>query len=240
MNVLTPEKDPMGAAILEYAQRGNTKKQLKVLSSMFEDDVMDVAHLFRDRSLMPAIEQEALLLAHGRTLDVGAGAGCHALELQRMGLDVTAIDISPFSCQAMKMRGINKVECINLFDQRLAGKYHTILLLMNGTGIAGKLCHLPRLLIRLKELMEEGGQILVDSSDLRYVYEDEDGNMDWDPADGYYGEVDYQMVYDGVKGESFDWLYVDFPLLKTIAGQNGLKAELISEGTHYDYLARLT
>ena len=280
-NILSPEKDPMGAAILDYQQTGKAGK-LRVLSSMFEEDEMPVKHLFRTYAEMPILEQKALDLARGNVLDVGAGAGCHALALQERVAtqkssdadsttnsisSVKAIDISPLSCESMRQRGIKDVECINLFDEHLSNEtchqgdsqpgsgFDTILLLMNGTGIAGKIANLPALFLRLKALLAPNGQVLVDSSDLKYIYENEDGSFDINLAGAYYGEVDYQMVYDGckkkgdngkpqkaisVKGEPFDWLYVDFPLLKSIAESCGLHCELIAEGEHYDYLARIT
>jgi len=265
--ILSPDKDPMGAAILDYQTSGKAGK-LRVLSSMFEEDEMPVKHLFRKFEEMPKLEQKALDLAKGRVLDVGAGAGCHALALQnrissqnekakekpQSISSVKAIDISPLSCEAMRLRGVKDVECINLFDEHLAQGFDTILLLMNGTGIAGKIANLPTLFNRLKALLNKDGQILIDSSDLKYIYENEDGSFDIDLNAPYYGEVDYQMVYDGikkkdengklqkamaVKGEPFDWLYVDFPLLKSIAESCGLHCELIEEGEHYDYLALL-
>ena len=200
-----------------------------MLSSMFEEDEMPVAHLFRSFGQMPRLEQKALEMAHGRVLDIGAGAGCHALALQERDIEVKAIDISPLSCEVMSERGIKDVECVNLFDPQLQGRYDTLLLLMNGTGIAGKLERLPSLLNRLKELLADGGQILVDSSDLRYIYLNAP----------YYGEVDYQMLYKNVKGEPFDWLYTDPALLASISKQCGLQCEIVAEGEHYDYLARL-
>ena len=266
--ILPKEKDPMGAAILDYQISGKAGK-LRVLSSMFEEDEMPVKHLFRTYKDMPKLEQKALDLAKGRVLDVGAGAGCHALALQtHISLQneeakektqrissVKAIDISPLSCEAMKLRGIKDVECINLFDEHLERGFDTILLLMNGTGIAGKIANLPTLFNRLKSLLHEDGQILIDSSDIKYIYENEDGSFDIDLSAPYYGEVDYQMVYDSIKkkaesektqknisikGEPFDWLYVDFPLLKSIAESCGLHCELMAEGEHYDYLAILS
>lgn len=158
----------------------------------------------------------------------------------------------------MLQRGVKDVECINLFDPHLGSKsgmgsglqneggsqsesgFDTILLLMNGTGIAGKIENLPALFNRLKALLNKGGQILIDSSDIKYIYENEDGSFDINLNAAYYGEVDYQMVYKDVKGDSFDWLYVDFPLLKSIAESCGLHGELIAEGEHYDYLARFS
>ena len=238
-SVLSKDKDPMGAAILDYQTTGKSDT-LRILSSMFEEDEMPVSHLFRTPRNMPMLERKALELSRGKILDVGAGAGCHALALQKQNKDVTAIDISPLSCEAMLKRGINKVQYINLFDCEFKESFDTILLLMNGTGIAGKICNLPKLFKRLQELITPDGQILIDSSDLKYIYENEDGSFDIDLNGSYYGEVDYQMIYKNIEGEPFDWLYVDFPLLSTIAESNGLHAELIAEGEHYDYLARLT
>lgn len=257
--ILSADKDPMGAAILDFQQYGKAAR-LRVLSSMFEEDEMPVTHLFRSVPEMPVLEQKALQLAKGRVLDIGAGSGCHTLALQEKGFTVKAIDISPLSCEAMKLRGVKDAECINLFDPHLSsgnhseenqenhsgenqeqfeGGFDTILLLMNGTGIAGKIEHLPALFQRLKALLNPGGQILIDSSDLKYIYENEDGSFDINLNGAYYGEVDYQMIYKDVKGDCFDWLYVDFPLLKSIAETCGLHGELVAEGEHYDYLARI-
>ena len=240
----------MGAAILDFQKKGKASK-LRVLSSMFEEDEMPVRHLFRRYEEMPKLEQKALNLAKGNVLDVGAGAGCHALTLQeRMEQEkltssprnitgVKAIDISPLSVEAMKLQGIKDVECINLFNPNLTNGFDTILLLMNGTGIAGKIANLPSLFQRLKALLNLDGQIIIDSSDLKYIYENEDGSFDINLNGAYYGEVDYQMVYEDIQGEPFDWLYVDFSLLKSIAESCGLHVELVAEGEHYDYLARL-
>lgn len=237
IKILSKDKDPMGAAILDFQTKGKAGK-LSILSSMFEEDEMPVKHLFRNLEEMPILEQKALSLAKGKVLDVGAGAGCHALALQAQSIAVKAIDISPLSCEAMELRGVMDAECINLFDEHLETGFDTILLLMNGTGIAGKIENLPALFNRLKALLNKDGQILIDSSDIKYIYENEDGSFDINLNAAYYGEVDYQMVYKDVKGDSFDWLYVDFPLLKSIAESCGLHGELIAEGEHYDYLAR--
>lgn len=231
--------DPMGAAIRDYHLRGKAAR-LRVMSSMFDEDEMPVDHLFRTFDNMPHLEQKALNMAYGKVLDIGAGARCHALALQERGMDVKAIDISPLSCKVMKERGIKDVECVNLFCKQLQGKYDTLLLLMNGTGIAGKLSQLPALLNRLKELLSEEGQILIDSSDLKYIYENEDGSMDIDLNAPYYGEVDYQMQYRDIKGEPFDWLYTDPMLLASVSKQCRLQCQIMEQGEHYDYLAKLT
>ena len=68
---------------------------------------------------------------------------------------------------------------------------------------------------------------------------DKDGNFDPNEFNHYYGEVDYRMVYGRIRSEHFDWLYVDFERLKHCAEAHGYRAELICEGEHYDYLARI-
>ena len=236
--LLTEGKDPMGQAIRDYFETGHAGR-LRVFSPQFDEDELPVAALFRTEERMPKLERTALDLCRGRVLDVGAGAGCHSLTLQRRGLDVTAIDISPLSVEVMRQRGVESV-AVDLFDKTFAGCYDTVLMLMNGSGIIGRLERMPLFFHRMKQLLAAGGQVLMDSSDLRYVFENEDGSWDIDLNAGYYGELEYQMQYQKVKGEPFDWLYVDFDTLAFHAQANGFRAELVAEGGHYDYLAVLS
>ena len=237
-NLLTPNKDPMGYAIADYFSKGKAGR-LRVFSSQFEEDEIPVDQLFRTFDEMPVLEQKALELAQGKILDCGAGSGCHALALQDMGKEVEAIDISPRSVEVMQKRGIQHAYCVNLFDDNFLHRYDTILMLMNGSGIIGKLENMGAFFSKMKQLLNPGGCIYMDSSDLRYLFEDEDGSFLVDLAGGYYGEIDFQMQYKQVKGEPFDWLYVDFQTLSYYAQENGFKAELVQEGEHYDYLACL-
>lgn len=236
--LLPPNKDPMGAAIADYFAEGHAGR-LRVFSSQFDEDEIPVEQLFRTFDEMPPLEQKALELAQGKILDCGAGSGCHALALQEMGKDVEAIDISPLSVDVMQKRGVKQAFQINLFDDNYLQKFDTILMLMNGSGIIGKLENMNAFFTKMKQLLNPGGCIYMDSSDLRYLFEDEDGSFLVDLAAGYYGEIDFRMQYKQVKGEPFDWLYVDFQTLSYYAAENGFKAELIEEGEHYDYLACL-
>ena len=227
----------MGVAIYDYHKTGEADT-LIVHSSMFEDDEIPVADLFRQIGQMSELEQMAMHLASGKILDVGAGAGCHSLVLKQLGKDVLAVDISPLSVQTMKERGVDARE-INFYDESFTEKFDTVLMLMNGTGIIGTLDNIGNYFARLKQILNPGGKVLIDSSDLRYLFEEEDGSLMIDLADDYYGQLDYQMEYKEILGEPFDWLYLDFQTLAYYAEENGFRAELISEGEHYDYLAAL-
>ena len=236
--LLSPHKDPMGAAIADYFTKGRAAK-LRVFSSQFDEDEIPAEQLFRTFDEMPVLEQEALRRATGKILDCGAGSGCHALALQDMGKQVEAIDISPLSVETMQKRGVRQAYCVNLFDEHYLQKFDTILMLMNGSGIIGKLENMSTFFAKMKQLLNPGGCIYMDSSDLRYLFEDEDGSFLIDLAGGYYGEIDFRMQYKQVKGDTFDWLYIDFQTLSYYASENDFRAELVKEGEHYDYLACL-
>ena len=236
--VLFPGADPMGRAIYEYHKFGKAE-DVVVHSSMFDDDVIPIETLFRGLVEMPAIERVALEAAYGDILDVGAGSGCHSLALKGLGKKSVAVDISPLSVQVMKERGVD-ARLVNFYDQSFDETFDTVLMLMNGTGIIGNLDNIGNFFTRLKQILKPGGCLLIDSSDLRYLFEEEDGSLMIDLADDYYGQVDFQMQYKDDIGEPFDWLYLDFNTLAYYAEENGFKAEVIAEGEYYDYLAKLT
>ena len=237
--VMDKRNDPMGAAIRDFYETGKAAR-LRVFATGFDEDELPVATLFREEEGMPLLEKQALSLCKGHVLDVGAGAGCHSLALQAKGMQVTAIDISPNSVEVMRQRGVKVALESDLYDECFMGQYDTVLMLMNGSGIIGQLEGMSKFFHRMKQLLAPEGFILMDSSDLRYIFENEDGSLDIDLNDGYYGEMNYRMQYKGIKGEPFDWLYVDFCTLSYYAEQNGFVAELVAEGEHYDYLVRLT
>lgn len=238
-SLLPPDKDPMGAAIADYFANGKATK-LRVFSSMFDEDEIPVKQLFRSFEEMPKLEQEALRISTGKILDVGAGSGCHSLALQEMGKEVKAIDISPLSVETMQKRGVKDARQQNFFSEQFNETFDTILMLMNGAGIVGKIDNLAFFFQTVKRLLNPGGCLLMDSSDLRYLFEDEEGNLDIDLEDDYYGEVDFCMKYKNVKGDSFDWLYIDYQTLCLHAAQNGFNVEKIGEGDHYEYLAKIS
>ena len=232
-------KDLFGKAILDY-QTNNSPEDLITETSISDEDEMSVAYLFRSYAEMPLIEQKALQLSKGRVLDVGCGAGSHSLTLQNdRNLEVTSIDISPNAIQTCTLRGLKnaKVQDIMALENE---KYDTILLLMNGTGIFGTLKQTANFLQKLKSLLNPNGQILIDSSDILYMFDDDEDGGKWIPGDGYYGELTFTLRYKKQKEEEFPWLYLDYNTLQNAAFANGLHCEMILEGEHYDYLAKLS
>lgn len=232
--VLYKNKDPMGQAIADFHSNGKSKK-LWVYSDITEKDEIPVSYLFRNFKEMPKIEQQALKICRGGILDIGAAAGSHSLWLKDNGFNVLSIDISQLAAQTMIERGVDNVQNIDFYKIKAEQRYDTLLFLMNGAGIAGTLNNLPKLLGKCNELLNDNGQILIDSSDINYMFDDEDEK----PTGKYYGEVEYTMSYGDCKSDPFSWLFVSFDMLNIITQSCGFKCELVCEGDNSDYLARL-
>ncbi len=232
-------KDLFGKAILDF-QTNNSPEDLITETSISEADEMSVAYLFRSYNEMPKLEQKALQLAKGRVLDVGCGAGSHSLILQNdRSLEVISIDISPNAIEASNLRGLKNAKVQNILTLENE-KFDTILLLMNGTGIFGTLKETSKYLQKLKSLLNPNGQILIDSSDIIYMFDDDEDGGKWVPGNGYYGELTFTISYKNETEATFPWLYLDCNTLQNAALANDLQCELVLEGDHFDYLAKLT
>lgn len=231
--------DIFGMAISNFYHHGDAT-DIIVHSPDFDDDIIPVHYLFRTYREMPILERKALDHCTGRVLDVGSGAGSHALHLQEeKNLEVTAIDISPGAIEISKLRGLKDVRNLNYFDLK-DEKYDTILFLMNGTGIIEKLNNLDHFFQHSKTLLSPGGKILIDSSDLRYLFdEDKDGGIWIEPGSSYYGEMEFSLSYKKEVSSPFNWLYLDFNLLKMAAAKMNFSCKLLQKGEHYDFLAEL-
>jgi len=224
--------DVLGQAVYDYFSQQSPSK-LWINNKYGPKEEMPVSTYFREEDDMPDLEWMALEQCRGKVLDIGAGAGSHALYLQQQGIDVTAIDLSPLCVNVMQERGVKKAFEADVFNYD-ENKYDTLLLLMNGIGLAGTIEGLKRLLIHLKKLLSTGGQLLFDSSDIAYLYED---NL---PKQGYYGEIEYQYAYKKLKTEWFKWLYVDEHTLQQIAAECGYLMDVLIDDEYGQYLSRLT
>ena len=230
-------KDLFGNALLDY-QNGYYTEDIITSTSISDDDALPLPYLFRSFKDMPKLEQKALNLCKGNVLDVGCGAGSHSLYLQEKKIQVKAIDISKGGIKVAKQRGVLHADVLNVLDE--TETFDTLLLLMNGTGIFQELLQVSKYLAHLKKLLKPNGQVLIDSSDIKYMFEDEDGGFWQDTNAGYYGELDYFLSYKGEKETPMKWLYLDFKTLKLASETVGFKCDLVLEGEHFDYLARLT
>ena len=235
--MIKKEQDPIGQAIYHYFHY-NDNTPIKVNTNITEGEELPVSHLFRKYPKMPFLEKEALRLVKGKVLDVGAGSGAHSLYLQNNGFDITSIDVSELSCEIMKEQGLKNVMCDDIWTFEAYG-YDTIIFMMNGIGLVKNLEGLKVFLEYIKSFLSSDGQILLDSSDIKYMFYDDDG-LWLDTNLAYYGELEYQLTYKHYNSITFPWLFVDFGRLRNIAFNSGWTTELIYQDDHFHYLARLT
>lgn len=224
--------DVLGEALQEFYYT-HPKAKLWIHNKYGEKEDMPVRTYFREEQEMPALELTAIAACSGTVLDVGAGAGSHALLLQQKGFDVTAMDISPKAVELMKQRGVKHTICSDIFNYTNK-QFDTVVLLMNGIGLTGNIEHLHTFLQHAKKLLKTGGQLLFDSSDIAYLYE---GKL---PTGKYYGEIEYEYRYKGLRSGWFSWLYVDKTTLTAIAAKEGWNTEVLFEDEFGQYLVRMT
>ncbi|WP_299364607.1 bifunctional 2-polyprenyl-6-hydroxyphenol methylase/3-demethylubiquinol 3-O-methyltransferase UbiG [Winogradskyella sp.] len=238
-------KDIFGKALLDY-QNGNYSEDIITWTNISNEDILPLPYLFRSYSEMPKLEQNALNLCKGTILDVGCGAGNHSLWLQNKGFKVKAIDSSNGATEVARERGVLHIELKSLLEE--TASFDTILLLMNGTGIFQELSQVPKYLNHLKALLTPNGQVLIDSSDIAYMYFSEDDieteieieKLTQLSHGNYYGELNYYLSYKGEEEAPMTWLYLDFETLNAACQAVGLQCKKVTNGEHYDYLARIT
>ncbi len=230
---------PHGLALLDFFQ-GKTSAAVVVHDQDGETEVVPARVFFRERGEFSALEEAALDLCRGRVLDVGAGAGCHSLVLQERRLSVCAIDVAPEAVEVMRERGVRDVRCADVFGFQ-AEAFDTLLMLMNGIGVVGSLAGLQRFLRYVKRLVKPEGRILLDSYDPGSdASEGGIGGTGGRGAGRYIGEMRFQLEYEGRRGPTVEWLFVDFETLADRAAREGWFAEIIWQEEEGHYLARLT
>lgn len=225
-------KDIYGAFLQDYLAKERSNIVL-LHNNYAEAEEMQAEIFFRKEFELSDLELFALRLCKDKVLDVGAGAGAISLALQRRGIDVTALEISEGATYVMQKRGVKKIIHKDIFEFK-DQKFDTMLLLMNGIGFCQYLNEVERFLNHAKQLLNPGGQIIFDSSDVAYLYQSEKYE-----DDGYYGEIDYQYEYKGEKGDWFTWLYIDRKLMNDIAESCGYIMEVVFDDGQDQYLAKL-
>jgi SAM-dependent methyltransferase len=232
--------DPFGQALLAYFE-GDTDAELIIRRDDGKESPLPVSVFFRQPGQFSSIDLAAIAHCDGHVLDAGAGTGLHSLILQDRGLQVTAIDVSSEAVDIMSKRGVKDVRCADVFDFQNGG-FDTLLMMGHGVGMVQTIAGLHRFLDRARALLTDNSQILLDSLDVR---------SSTDPADlayhqanagagRYVGEVRMQFEYQEHVGEYCGWLHVDAETLEQHAGAAGWRCEILHQGEHGDYLARLT
>jgi len=231
---------PLGRALLDF-HHGATSARIMVHTDIWVDEPTPVEEFYRpDDQPLPELERTALGLCRGRTLDLGAGAGRHALELQHRGFEVTAIDVAPEAVEVMRERGVTDARCGD-FAAVKGERFDTIVLLMHGIGLVGTLEGLTSFFDGAQNHLDSDGRIIFDSADLGIVMPEqfEEGLAEWRSGGLYPGEVEYRLSYEKLEGEPYPWLFVDPVTLADHAQVAGLRSEVVARGARGSFLARV-
>jgi SAM-dependent methyltransferase len=217
---------------------GTKKTPLTIERDDGHTEDLDVNVFFRE--VWPS-DRRAIDLCRGKVLDIGAGAGVHSLAHQVMGLEVHAIDILPEAVEVMRGRGVEHVTRQDVMEIQ-SGDYDTLLLLGRGIGFVGDLSGLDRFLRHARNLVADGGQLLLDSCDVTkdqrtFHAAYQKANLE---AGRYPGQVRFRFRYGDLVGEYLTWLHVDYGTLSEYAKAAGWKPGLIVQESDGNYLVRLT
>jgi 2-polyprenyl-3-methyl-5-hydroxy-6-metoxy-1,4-benzoquinol methylase len=232
--------EPFGEALEDFY---NGKKNAEI--TLIRDDGLEfnvpIEHFFRSPKDFSNLEKEAIQLCKGKVLDMGAGVGPHSLELQRLGLEVYAIDISSQACEIMKKRGVKNVQCTDFYNLTM-DSFDTILLLGSSIGFVENLKGLKKFLSYCKSRLNPEGIIILDSNDIRSTQEPVYLNyVERNRKLGrYFGEGSFQMRYKKTLGDKFQNIQIDPNTLKEITQELGLFFKILCKEDDGTYLAKIS
>lgn len=165
MPVSTDDPDPLGRAMLDYA-RDEYDDDCVYRDGDEVRDAAIAAFYFLPESEWSDRERADLDSLSGPVLDLGCGAGRHALTLQERGVDVLATDVSPHAVQAASERGVTHAVQMDMFDLRLpADHFRSVLALGTQVTVAGSLARLRAFFPELARVTTDDARVLLDGYD---------------------------------------------------------------------------
>ena len=238
MNVSAME--PFGKALLAF-QNGDSGAEFLLRRDDGHEATIPAWLFFRNEAQFSDLEKSALELCKGSVLDIGCGAGSHSLVLQARGFPLTALDINPDAATIARQRGVKDVRCGDILSFS-GGPFDTLLLLGHGIGMVETIAGLQRFLKAAHGLLKERGQIVLDSLDVRVT--DNELHLAYHEknrrAGKYIGEIRTMFEFRESKGLYCGWLQVDADILTEHAEQAGWRCQVVLQGEHGNYLARVT
>lgn len=152
-----------------------------IVSQIFDEIVNWVSRLDKELPLLEEILKDS---SSKKILDVGCSTGAHSIALGRKGYDVTGIDYSNYSIkkarenlsEAYLPEGVSVKfyqDDFSVFSELAISDFDAILVLGNTLSLAESASTVLKVLLNMKELLEDDGVIIVQvlnfgSSDSNY------------------------------------------------------------------------
>jgi SAM-dependent methyltransferase len=130
------------------------------------------------------------------------------------------------------------LQLLQLVADRGGALFDVVLLLSDTIGFVGTVDGARDLLRKLHAWVAPGGQVLLDCSDIELeIATNPLAHADFvtqQPTDVYVGQSLMHFEYRGVRGASFNWLYLSVEKLRAIAAECGWRCFLLQrEGSEY-------
>jgi SAM-dependent methyltransferase len=197
----------------------------------------DGAYYFRSFDEWPEYEQQAIQESKGRVLDVGLGAGRHALWLQERGHEVVGIDVSPLALEVSRLRGVRDCRLMDVRELAFPdASFDTVLMLGANLGIMGDVDEIRRTLIELRRVTAEDGIIIGHSRNP--LNTDEPAHLAYHEMNRRRGKppglVRIRIGFQGRFGEWFHLLWMSQEELAEIIEPTGWDiSKVYSSGSEY-------
>lgn len=230
------EGDLWGRFYRDYYEKGTGTYFLRR-----DDGGLDVDAGNYFRTELSELESQALQQVKGHVLNVGCGVGASILWLQKRGIRVTGIDISPGAVEIARKRGAQDARVLSLWDlPRIGEKFDTVIFIGNNTGLAGNLEKTGEMLEMLRGITTDGAVLICHSLDPTAT--DEPSHLayhEWNKERGrYVGQVTIRAEYDGLTEPWFDIVLFEPDVLKSLCKEHGwAPREIMGDGGRYFLIA---
>lgn len=231
--------DAFGKLLLDL-YRGQTRHEIVERDDGYFDAIPADRYLGGYRT-WPARERQAMRAVRGRVLDIGCGAGRHALYLQKKGFRVTGIDVSPLAINVCRLRGLRDARVLSITDiGKLHGeKFGSVLMMCNNFGLFGDRTRAKSLLKRLAVMTTLDARII---TQIRDPYTTKNpihrAYHRWNLARGrMVGQLRLRIHYERLVGPWFDYLFVSERELRDILSGTAWKLQKVIDRGRDQYIA---
>lgn len=234
-------QDAYGQQLLAQLEKQEATFEIIERDDNFIDAGSDAGRYFSEYKDWSPLEQQAITFASGRVLDIGCGAGRHALYLQEKGFDATGIDNSPGAIKVCKQRGLKKaiVRSIAAADKFKSDSFETILMMGNNFGLFGSAENAKSTLKKLFRITSSDGLIV--AANLNPYKTDDPDHLSYHRFNKRRGrmpgQIRMRVRFRKAIGEWFDYLFVSPDEITEIVDETDWQVEKFIAAEAANYVA---
>ncbi len=229
--------DAFGLALLDFLHGGSgvhiTERDDGQVDAMAADLYFIGYEKWADFHFVTATDVAALEIVSGRVLDVGAGAGRHALAVQQRGDEAVALDVSPGAIEVCRERGVRHafLGTTGELVTRNSEPFDAALLLGHNLALLGSAESSGPFLDSLRALLRPGGVVVGNCLDpyttdnpIHLAYHERNRERGRMP-----GQIRLRVRFQDVAGDWFDYLFSSPDELAELAERAGWRVDEITE-----------